>query len=144
MIEIKGDLFLSSSLALGHGVNCVGVMGAGIAPKFRSLSEEMYQKYRSHCKDGSLVPGMTYAYLLDDGRWVYNMATQDKPGRYARLEWVYKSARKALVHADRNGVESISIPKIGCGIGGLDWADVQKVLQNAEKDRSSLFVVHSL
>lgn len=141
---IVGDLFSTRASALGHGVNCRGAMGAGIAPAFKKLSPAMYQAYRGHCQGGTLQPGMVFPWTLEDGRVIYNMATQDRPGRHARLEWVATCASKVLTHADLRGIDEVAIPRIGCGIGGLQWEAVQDVLEDAEEGCQARFLVYSL
>lgn len=133
LLEVTGDLFAGTDDAVGHGCNTDGVMGSGIAKTVRGLWPEMYTEYRRQCLHGQFPPGGFWAYKADasedqPGRIVYNLATQDRPGRHARLEWVESSMRHALVDAAGRGVESFGIPLIGCGIGGLGWGHVRPVL----------------
>jgi O-acetyl-ADP-ribose deacetylase (regulator of RNase III) len=128
IIHQTGDLFSAETPALMHGVNTKGLMGAGIAVRFREDFPEMYEEYRRICKAGELLPGDTFIY--DAGEVVvYNAASQDKPGPDARLPWLISSVSVALADADERGFEFIAMPLIGCGIGGLVWEDVEPELE---------------
>lgn len=128
IIYMQGDLFTSTAPAIGHGVNTSGVMGAGIAVAFKTALPEMYAWYRKYCQDGSLVPGGVWAYQPLSGPTVYNLASQDKPGAHAHLDWIRSSLSLALRDADQQGFDRIALPRIGAGLGGLNWEDVERVM----------------
>lgn len=127
LIHFSGDLFTSAAPALGQGVNVYGVMGAGIAVRFRSEYPDMYEEYAARCASKALTPGRVFYWHADDKADVYNIASQDAPGRNARLEWLEDGLGRALKHAKERGLDRIALPLIGCGIGGLEWADVEPV-----------------
>jgi O-acetyl-ADP-ribose deacetylase (regulator of RNase III) len=141
---VSGDLFQSTAGAIGHGVNCMGVMGAGIARLFKRDFPEMFKEYKILCDEDSLHAGEIFAWQAPTGQWVYNMASQHYPGANAHLKWLESAAVAALTHADAHGVREVALPQIGCGIGGLKWEDVQEVLERVEKDFSASFVVYVL
>ena len=120
--EVSGDLFAQRDVdALAHGVNCAGVMGAGIAVPFRARFPDMYETYRQQCRSGQLTLGGILPWRTPSQRWVYNLATQPRPGRCARLDAVASAVRSMLTHAGEHAVTSVALPRIGCGYGGLDW-----------------------
>lgn len=126
-----GNLFTHPGLdALGQGVNCQGAMGAGIAKMFRALDEDMYQDYRDLCSRSGLPLGGLHTWRMADGRWIYNLASQFNLGRDARYPAIAASLTLALEHATEHGVTSIGLPRIGCGIGGLDWVGVRQVIED--------------
>lgn len=128
--EIEGDLFDQKVQALAHGVNCKGLMGAGIAKPFRDKFPLMYEEYVLMCKAGQLRPGSVFAHYAGGGRWVYNIASQNSPGPDARKEWLSAGLYSALIHARVYGVKEIAAPQIGCGIGGLDYRkDVEPIFE---------------
>ena len=135
LTEIRGDLFAVPGLdALAHGVNCAGKMGAGIAVEFKRRWPAMFTAYRVACLEGRLVPGTVFAERAD-GRWIYNLATQDKPGSRARLEWVQATLGAMAARARwQHGVRRIGMPRIGCGLGGLSWDDVRPLVERTAKD----------
>lgn len=132
--EESGDLFGGTWQSLGHGVNCVGLMGAGIAKPFADKFPLMYEQYSLMCKRGLLRPGGFMPYYVKDGRWVYNIASQNKPGADARLHALVNGTVSALVHARQWGVKELALPRIGCGIGGLDYdTQVRPALERISK-----------
>ena len=133
-IEVRqGDLFASGASGLAHGCNCRGVMGAGIAKSFRDRWPEMYAEYRERCQTGRFILGEVFAY--ETGNWptngivIFNLATQLDPGPHANLYAIEQSVTTMLALARERVVEEVALPRIGAGIGGLDWAEVQRTLE---------------
>lgn len=138
-----GDLFAQRDAdALGHGVNCCGLMGAGIARAFRARWPQMFAAYQQRCRGGPnrLTPGTMMEYWLPDGRLIYNLATQDRPGPFARYDWLERSVGAMMLHAERHHLRKVAIPKIGSGIGGLQWPLVAEKL-HAVADPSPVTLV---
>ena len=147
--EVEGDLFDPKwgFDAIGHGVNCEGVMGSGIAPRFRALSEPMYQAYRERCKTASLEAGDIFAWApgLDSKYdYIYNMATQIFQGPNAAYVYVVLALMNMRDHARDRGVKHIGIPLIGCGIGGLEWYRVKYLCESVfeGEENITLTAVH--
>lgn len=140
MIEKNGNVFDTSAKYIGHGVNCEGVMGAGVAKMFRDLFPANYAQYKFDCERGYLKPGGYTAMpvrLNDRQAVVVNFASQNLPGPDARYTWLFSAvANWAEAASDpkrltRNG-GIIAIPEIGCGIGGLKWDNVEAILKCIE------------
>ena len=121
----KGDLFAQTDVgAIGHGVNISGSMSGGIAVPFKNKFPDMHQEYVELCSSGDLKLGDVFVYHDDStGKTVFNIASQQMPGADASLEAVETGLRKSLELALSLGIDSLAIPRIGCGIGGLNWAD---------------------
>lgn len=129
--EITGDLFATPDLdALAHGVNCTGVMGAGIAVTFRKLHPEMFAEYARRCRARELRPGNLFAWQAAP-MWVYNLATQPRPGPSATLPAIRSAVEAMVEHARSAGVKRIGMPRVGCGLGGLRWEAVRPVIEAA-------------
>ena len=122
MQVVKGDLFKSGERIIAHGCNCVGLMGAGVAAIVRNQHPVAYKRYLAAINAGVFNIGYAQFVLDEDNdRCIYNLATQHQPGKNA-TEWgVYLSFCNMLEHAKANHVTRIALPKIGSGIGGLDW-----------------------
>lgn len=142
MIVKNGDLFTTDARGIGHGINCKGKMGAGIAVLFRKKYPEMFTKYQEKCLAGEIMPGDCFVWDNEDGTFVYNLASQDYPGKHAKLFWLGNAAAKALKHADSHGVKAIALPQIGCGIGGLDWNEVASLLEEVERNYNAHFEIY--
>lgn len=142
MQVVEGNVFEVGAPAIGHGVNVRGVMGAGVAVGFRNSFPEMHAEYQLRCATGELEPGEVFHWVEEEsGLHIFNLASQDEPGPNARLEWLVASAGRALSIADEYGVPYIAIPQIGCGIGGLEWEDVKRSLEQVERNRTAYFKV---
>lgn len=134
IIHKTGNIFTSYSQAIGHGVNVYGVMGHGIAVQFRNNFPRMYDEYRDLCKTNGLMPGSVFIWsagTLQGGKegFVYNIASQDAPGANADYGWLLSGVHRALTHADEHQIKSVSLPRIGAGVGGLEWEKVLQVLE---------------
>jgi O-acetyl-ADP-ribose deacetylase (regulator of RNase III) len=136
---VSGDLFANrfGARALAHGCNCQGSMGAGIATGFRDRYPEMFAEYRRRCNSKPREFNLGDAFLWQaEGRpWVFNLATQEGFWRsrasYEAIEAALASMRR---QADREGVPSIAIPRIGTGYGGLSWRKVRAVVEKVFAD----------
>lgn len=131
MIEKTGDMFTSDAPALGHGVNCAGMMGAGVAKTFRQKFPHNFENYKAACDRGLLKPGECHVNF-EKGVYLINMATQNTPGRDATYERVFSAAMFAAKGAVNIGIDRIAIPEIGSHIGGLTWDKVEQVLLTVE------------
>lgn len=120
LTEKVGDLFEASTKAIGHGVNTKGAMASGIAVVFRDQNPAMHTAYLEVCERGSLQAGDVLAWPGQD-HFILNMFTQVNPGADASLEHIESSLRKASQICHNVGVTSLGIPRIGSGVGGLDW-----------------------
>lgn len=119
-----GNLFDSGEKAIGHGVNVYGVMGAGIAVGFKREYPEMFEYYAAACREKLLRPGRVLFWKEQNKPSVYNIASQEAPGANASYEWLEDGLDRALAHAKTQGFTRIGLPRIGAGIGGLDWDEV--------------------
>lgn len=138
--HVVGDLFAQDVQAIGHGVNCYGEMGAGIAVVFRRGYPAMYDEYRRRCEAGEFGLGSILAWKTKSGKAIYNLGTQFQPGRNASLEGIRWSVTRMLAHAELNDIGSVALPQIGCGIGGLSWNEVRNLLEGVA-ERSAVHLV---
>lgn len=141
--HVTGDLFDLGLPAFAHGCNCSGSMAGGIAASFRALDERMYREYARRCRDGTFQLGDVLPWELEDGRVVYNLATQQRPGRDARLGAIATSLAAMLLDAEGRGLDRVGVPRIGAGIGGLDWPSVEDVLAGAADGSTAGLIVVS-
>lgn len=143
---VSGDIFLNeySVRALAHGCNCQGVMGAGIAVRFKKDYPEMYDEYRRRCKASPRQFNLGDAFLWKDNEkpFVFNLGTQEKPGRHATYHAVEKSLVNMLSQAEMEGITSIAIPRIGSGYGGLEWKNVREITEKVFENWSGTLVVY--
>jgi O-acetyl-ADP-ribose deacetylase (regulator of RNase III) len=127
-----------------HGCNCAGAMGRGIAVQFRKKFPKMYQEYKQLCSEGSFGLGDIFPYHYDGG-CVFNLGTQLHWRDKAEIWAIEESLRKMISYSLANGIVDIALPRIGAGLGGLDWVEVKPVFQRvAGADLGvNLFVVEN-
>jgi O-acetyl-ADP-ribose deacetylase (regulator of RNase III) len=138
--EVEGDLFEQGLPAIGHGVNCFGAMGAGIAKVFRDRYPGMYAAYSLLCDKGEISLGGIMIWK-EANVTIYNLATQFLPGAEATLPAVKNSVSLAIRNCYYENIPAIGLPRIGCGIGGLNWPDVKAIMEKAAWEFPAVDVV---
>ena len=136
-----GDLFKSGADALVNPVNCVGVMGAGLAKQFKQRDRAMFDTYATYCRAGLLRPGAPKAYLLTDPKVIW-FPTKDHWRDPSQLQWIDEGleALRALLPAW--GLKTVAIPPLGCGLGGLPWPTVRELIVRHLSDIPSRILVY--
>lgn len=119
----SGDMFRIAADYRINTVNCVGVMGKGVALEFKRRYPRMYQDYRRTCLAGMLEPGSLH-YFKENDCTVINFPTKVDWRYPSQYEWIrlgLESLREYLVD---KGNAIVTVPALGCGHGGLDWKKV--------------------
>jgi O-acetyl-ADP-ribose deacetylase (regulator of RNase III) len=119
----QGSVLQSTLQTVTNTVNCVGVMGKGLALEFRKKFPAMFQRYKYYCETGHIQPGKLYLWKPSegDGQWVLNFPTKLHWRDPSKLEWVAAGLDKFLATYEDRGVTSVAWPQLGCRNGGLDW-----------------------
>jgi O-acetyl-ADP-ribose deacetylase (regulator of RNase III) len=135
MIELtRGDILSANAEALVNTVNCVGVMGRGIALQFRKAFPENFKAYESACRHDEVRLGKMFVYetrLLSGPKFIVNFPTKRHWKGKSRLQDIEAGLRD-LVSAIRNRrIQSIAVPPLGCGLGGLKWSAVHPKIVDA-------------
>ena len=117
-MEKIGNLFSSKCDWLVNTVNCVGVMGKGIALEFKNRYPAMFENYRNICKKGLLRPGKLWVWRGEDKN-ILCFPTKDHWRYPSRLEWIEQGLIKFLDNYKRLGIKTIAFPLLGCNNGGL-------------------------
>ncbi|MFC1741766.1 macro domain-containing protein [Nanoarchaeota archaeon] len=124
---VQGNLFQSDADALAHGCNTVRKMNAGIAKDFRRYFPHMFSDYKKRCSQRLFLPGDGYIYRNNECPHVINLATQaDGP---AKEEYLGSSLDWLAENFDDLGLQSVAMPRIGTGLGGLEWRTVNDMLK---------------
>ena len=135
------DIFAESSDAIIIPVNCVGVMGAGVAKvAARAFGPELVSSYRFACSD-SLEPGRIWAWRSSAGQWVLCAPTKRHWRNPSRIEDVQATAEAIHGRVAELGCRVVSCPALGCGLGGLPWPRVQVILQRLWGDLAEHYIV---
>ncbi len=134
----KGDLLKQDTQAIVNTVNCVGVMGKGIALQFKRKWPENFKAYAAACKSKQVVTGKMFVHdlgSLDDGKpeFIINFPTKDHWRAKSQLSYIEDGLQDLVRIVQELNIESIAIPPLGCGNGGLEWSVVSKLVEESFK-----------
>jgi O-acetyl-ADP-ribose deacetylase (regulator of RNase III) len=116
-----GDLFASRAQTLVNTVNCVGVMGKGVALGFKQRFPGMYRDYVERCRRHEVRLGRPYLYKEVIAPWILNFPTKDHWRAVSRLSDIADGLEYLTKHYKAWGITSLAVPPLGCGNGQLDW-----------------------
>ncbi len=119
-----GDMFTSNALTLVNTVNCVGVMGKGVALKFKEQFPEMFQDYARRCELKEVELGKPYIYEDRSGIKILNFPTKGHWRSSSQLHDIECGLDYLAQHYQAWNITSMSMPPLGCGNGGLEWSEV--------------------
>jgi len=119
-----GDLFASRAQTLVNAVNCVGVMGKGIALEFKKAYPAMFADYAQRCARGHVRLGEPYLFHDLSAAMILNFPTKDHWRSASRLVDIERGLDYFVAHAREWGIQSVAFPSLGCGNGGLAWSEV--------------------
>ena len=118
---IVSDLFASRAQTLVNTVNCVAVMGKGVALEFRKRFPMMYADYVERCRTGSVKLVRTYVYKDLTHPWMLNFPTKDRWRSVSRIDDIIRGLNYVEEHYRKWGITSLAVPRLGCGQGQLEW-----------------------
>jgi len=118
---LVGDILQSRAQTLINTVNCVGVMGKGIALEFKKRFPDMFEDYRQRCEHGQVRAGVPYLHRSLMPPQIINFPTKDHWKSVSRIEDIEQGLEYLLSHYREWGVASLAIPPLGCGNGQLEW-----------------------
>lgn len=142
-VHKTGDIFSTTQPAIAHGVNTYGIMGGGIAKIVATKFPSVLKPYIAACKSRELVPGGFQAVKVAENPdfYIFNLASQQKPGPDAREEWLESSMKEAVAYAKANNFDGFAICRIGSRIGGLDWhTEAKPIVERIAANEESLTV----
>lgn len=134
MIEYTtGNLFDADTDALVNTVNCVGVMGKGIALQFKQAYPQNFKEYEQACKLNEVVPGKMLVHDLKSllrPRFIVNFPTKRHWKEKSRLSDIVSGLHDLINQIRLYDIQSIAVPPLGCGNGGLDWREVKPIIES--------------
>lgn len=138
-LEIKdsGDLFSEDVEAIVNPVNCVGVMGRGLALAFRRKFPANYAFYKRVCARNGLMIGIVACFPMPHEapgpgpRWIINFPSKRDWREPSRLDDLEATLGGLAYDVKRLGIKSLAMPAVGCGLGGLPWRDVLPLIEFA-------------
>lgn len=133
----KGNILEEDIDAIVNTVNCVGVMGRGIALQFKKIYPDNFKAYEVACKQNRIQPGEMFTFNLHRALppyYIINFPTKRHwkgKSKLSDIETGLKSLRDEVI---KNKIKSIAIPPLGCGLGGLDWSEVKPLIVGTFED----------
>jgi O-acetyl-ADP-ribose deacetylase (regulator of RNase III) len=145
MIEFRtGDILTADVEALVNTVNCVGVMGRGIALQFKNVFPENFRSYKVACVRDEVQPGKMFIYetgKFTNPKFIINFPTKRHWRGQSRMEDIESGLKALVMEIHDRGIKSIAIPPLGSGLGGLNWADVRPRIEAALRGVNDLTVI---
>jgi O-acetyl-ADP-ribose deacetylase (regulator of RNase III) len=145
VIEFKtGNIFNEPADGLVNTVNCVGVMGRGIAAQFKKVYPQNFKDYAHACKDGLVQPGKMFVVKVSDltsPRYIINFPTKRHWKTNSRIEDIELGLSALAETVEQCQLKSVAIPPLGCGLGGLNWNDVRPLIEKFSERVSATQVI---
>lgn len=130
-----GNILGTLSEVLINPVNTVGVMGAGLAKQIAATYPVMYLEYKRRCKKGEVTIGSMDIHMvantLTASQFVWNFPTKKHWNEPSKVDYIEAGITNMCDLLELFHIPSVAIPKIGCGLGGLDWGIVKPLLINS-------------
>lgn len=130
----RGDVLAAPAEALVNTVNCVGVMGRGVALQFKNTFPANFKAYAAACKRGEVQPGRMLVFdtgQLTLPRYIINFPTKRHWRGKSRIEDIRAGLDALVEEVRQRGIRSIALPPLGAGLGGLDWSQVRPLIERA-------------
>ena len=145
MIQYKhGDILCEDTEALVNTVNCMGIMGRGVALQFKERFPSNFKAYAKACQRGEVQPGRMFVYetgQLISPRYIINFPTKRHWRGKSRIEDIETGLVDLVRVIAEYKITSIALPPLGSGLGGLDWNDVRSRIKYALADLDEVQVI---
>jgi O-acetyl-ADP-ribose deacetylase (regulator of RNase III) len=133
--ELSGDIHLSGAKAVAHGVAPNDDFHQGLALQLRERMPALYKDFRHYCQTQHPKSGGLWTWMSSDGHYIINLFTQDaaydhgsKPG-HATLSHVNHALHALRAFAQKEKLSSLALPRLACGVGGLNWDEVKPLIE---------------
>ncbi|WP_186151646.1 macro domain-containing protein [Burkholderia gladioli] len=139
MIEfVSGDFFEFDADIMINTVNCVGVMGAGVALAFKKRFPEMFGDYVEKCRSGDIRPGSPSVWIQRDmiskEIEIINFPTKDHWKNPSEYHYIDDGLKWLSTYLENKSGKIVTLPALGCGHGGLDWGRVRPMISDRLKN----------
>lgn len=114
------NIFDSQCQTIVNTVNCVGVMGKGLALEMKKRYPNMFDKYKDYCDKGLIDIGKLWLYKHSDDKWILNFPTKKHWKNSSEYEYIEEGMKKFVETYQEKGITTIAFPMLGCNNGGLE------------------------
>lgn len=131
---IQGDILKADAEALVNTVNCVGIMGRGVALQFKKAFPANFKAYEVACKANQVQLGSMFVHDLNqlyNPRFIINFPTKLHWKSKSRIDDIQSGLKNLIAIVQQHNIRSIAVPSLGCGLGGLNWDDVKPLITEA-------------
>lgn len=138
MIEYKnGDILREDVEAIVNTVNCVGIMGRGLALQFKNKFPQNFKEYQLACTNKEVQLGKMFVHQtgqLINPKYIINFPTKGHWKQNSKIEDISNGLDDLITIIEKYSIKSIAIPPLGSGLGGLDWKMVKKLIEEKLKN----------
>jgi len=124
-----GTVFNVPVKTLVNTVNCLGVMGSGIALEFKLRFPKMYNDYEKRCREKEVRIGKPYIYKHSKDIWIMNFPTKNHWKYPSKIEWIEEGLKFFKENYKKWAIDSIAFPKLGTANGKLNWKEVKEIME---------------
>jgi O-acetyl-ADP-ribose deacetylase (regulator of RNase III) len=133
-----GDILAADVEALVNSVNCVGIMGRGIALQFKNAFPKNFKAYEAACARDAVQPGRMFIFetgTMTNPKYIINFPTKRHWRGKSRMEDIEAGLKALVAEIETRRIRSLAIPPLGSGLGGLHWPDVRARIEAALRDK---------
>ncbi|TCM71032.1 O-acetyl-ADP-ribose deacetylase (regulator of RNase III) [Acinetobacter calcoaceticus] len=148
--EVSGDILLSDARAIAHGVAPNDNFASGLALNLREHWPSLYKDFRNYCHIYHPKSGEQWTWVNAEGQRIVNLMTQEaaydngaKPGK-ASTEYVNRTLKALKLLIEEEKIESLALPKLATGVGGLNWDDVRPLIYKHLEDLDIPIYIYTL
>lgn len=142
----KGNILQEQTDAIINTVNCVGIMGRGIALQFKQTYPENFKAYKQACDKGEVQPGKMFVYSLGslfNPKYIINFPTKRHWKGKSNIQDIKSGLIALKEDIQKYEIKSIAIPPLGCGLGGLNWNEVKPLIEQTFIDMPDItFIIY--
>jgi len=145
MLEFRtGDILKTDAEALVNTVNCVGIMGRGIALQFKNVFPNNFKAYKAACDREEVQPGKMFVFetgTLTNPKYIINFPTKRHWRGKSRMEDIESGLQALAEEIRERHISSVAVPPLGSGLGGLNWPDVRTRIESTLGSLSNVTVI---
>jgi O-acetyl-ADP-ribose deacetylase (regulator of RNase III) len=140
---VAGNLFDSNAEAIVNTVNCVGIMGRGVALQFKKQYPDNFKAYEIACKRGEVIPGKMFVFKMNqlmNCKYIINFPTKRHWRGASRIEDIETGLVDLAEVITKLHISSIALPPLGSGLGGLEWKVVRNRIETTFKTLTDVYI----